>query len=289
MTFAEKLLRLRRREGLSQEALADALGVSRQAVSRWEQGTALPDGAKLLPCAKYFGVSVDWLLDEARGWEDQAEQPSAGAPASGDRKWYLAGGIVTGAGALGLVVMGILSAVFPAVVSEAPIGADWVHVYTGLAGFLKLHSVEWLFALWAAAALAGLWLLAQPALRRREGVAARFSRRYAAGVAAALYGVGQTAWYVQLGKTRDLPLLALFLAAAAYCAVRLFLCFGGEADPGRRRAGRIVALLYTAAQGVILLLTAEAGFGLAALVLHIGVHFLCVGVMTGWRPGGRKS
>ena len=164
-----------------------------------------------------------------------------------------------------------------------------MHVYTGLAGFLKLHSVEWLFALWAAAALAGLWLLAQPALRRREGVAARFSRRYAAGVAAALYGVGQTAWYVQLGKTRDLPLLALFLAAAAYCAVRLFLCFGGEADPGRRRAGRIVALLYTAAQGVILLLTAEAGFGLMALVFHIGVYFLCVGVMTGWRPGRRKS
>ena len=71
--------------------------------------------------------------------------------------------------------------------------------------------------------------------------------------------------------------------------MRLFLCFGGEADPGRRRAGRIVALLYTAAQGVILLLTAEAGFGLMALVLHVGVYFLCVGVMTGWRPGGRKS
>ena len=135
MTFAEKLLRLRRREGLSQEALADALGVSRQAVGRWEQGTALPDGAKLLPCARYFGVSADWLLDEARGWEDQTEQPSTEAPASGDRKWYLAGGIVTGAGVTGLVAMGILSAVFPAVVSEAPAGVDWVHVYTGLAGF----------------------------------------------------------------------------------------------------------------------------------------------------------
>lgn len=294
MTFGEKLTRLRKREGLSQEALAEKLGVSRQAVSRWEQSTALPDAAKLLPCARLFRVEVEWLLDDARGWEDQAQsaepaQETETRAAHGDRRWYIAGGIVTGAGALGLVVMGILSAAFPAVVSEAPIGADWVHVYTGLAGFLKLHGVEWLFTLWAAAALAGLWLLAQPALRRREKRDSRFSPWYAAGVAAALYGVGQTAWYVQQGRMRDLPLLALFLAAAVWCTARQFWRLGGEPDEARRRQERLLTLLYTAAQGVILLLTAEAGFGLAALVLHIGVYFLCVGVMTGWRPGGRKS
>ena len=294
MTFGEKLTRLRKREGLSQEALAERLGVSRQAVCRWEQNTALPDAAKLLPCARLFRVEVEWLLDDARGWEDQAQsaepaQETETRAAHGDRRWYIAGGIVTGAGALGLVVMGILSAAFPGVVSEARIGADWVHVYTGLAGFLKLHGVEWLFTLWAAAALAGLWLLAQPALRRREKRDSRFSPWYAAGVAAALYGVGQTAWYVQQGRMRDLPLLALFLAAAVWCTARQFWRLGGEPDEARRRQERLLTLLYTAAQGVILLLTAEAGFGLAALVLHIGVYFLCVGVMTGWRPGGRKS
>ena len=281
MTFAEKLLRLRKREGLSQEALAEQLGVSRQAVSRWEQGTALPDGAKLLPCARIFGVSVDWLLDEALGWEDQPAQPDAEAPASRNRKWYLAGGLVTGAGVLGLVVMGILSALYPAVVSETPLGVDWVRVYTGVPAFLKLHGVEWLFALWAGTALAGLWLLAQPALRRREGIAQRFSLRYAAGIAVALYGCGQTAWYVQQGKTRDLPLAAIFLAAAIYCVIRLFLGFGREPDPHRRRAGHLVVLLYTAAQGIVLLLTAEAGFGLVALAVHVGVYFLCAGVLSG--------
>lgn len=294
MTFGEKLTRLRKREGLSQEALAERLGVSRQAVSRWEQSAALPDAAKLLPCARLFRVEVEWLLDDARGWEDQAQsaepaQETETRAAHGDRRWYIAGGIVTGAGALGLVVMGILSAVFPAVVSEAPIGADWVHVYTGLAGFLKLHSVEWLFALWAAVALAGLWLLAQPSIRKGNQKNSRFSPWYAAGVAAALYGVGQTAWYVQQGRVRDLPLLALFLAAAVWCTARQFWRLGGEPDEARRRQERILTLLYTAAQGVILLLTAEAGFGLMALVLHVGVYFLCVGVMTGWRPGGRKS
>ena len=294
MTFGEKLTRLRKREGLSQEALAEKLGVSRQAVSRWEQSAALPDAAKLLPCAKLFSVNVEWLLDDARNWEDQAQsaepaQETETRAAHGDRRWYIAGGIVTGAGALGLVVMGILSAVFPAVVSETPVGVEWVHVYTGLAGFLKLHGVEWLFALWAAVALAGLWLLAQPSIRRRELEGSRVSPWYAASVAVGLYGVGQTAWYVQLGRTRDLPLLALFLAAAAWCTVRQFWRLGGEPDVARRRRERILTLLYTAAQGVILLLTAEAGFGLVALVLHIGVYFLWVGVMTGWRPGRRKK
>ena len=295
MTFGEKLTRLRKREGLSQEALAEKLGVSRQAVSRWEQGTALPDAAKLLPCAKLFSVNVEWLLDDTRNWEDQARaletaaQGVAAPAAHGDRPWYIAGGIVTGAGALGLVAMGILSAVFPAVVSEAPAGVEWVHVYTGLTGFLKMHGEEWLFALWAAVGLAGLWLLAQPSIRKGNQKNSRFSPWYAAGIAVALYGVGQTAWYVQQGRMRDLPLLALFLAAAVWCTARQFWRLGGEPDEARRRRERILTLLYTAAQGVILLLTAEAGFGLAALVLHIGVYFLCVGVMTGWQPGGRKS
>ena len=61
MTFGEKLTGLRKREELSQEALAEQLGVSRQAVSRWEQGAALPDAAKLLPCARLFSVDVEWL------------------------------------------------------------------------------------------------------------------------------------------------------------------------------------------------------------------------------------
>ena len=285
MTFSEKLVRLRKRAGLSQESLAEALGVSRQAVSRWEQGTTLPDAAKLLPCARLFSVSVDWLLDDSQGWETQ--EPAPEAPAShGVWKWYLAGGIVTGAGALGLVGMGVLSAVYPAVFTEA--GMGWVHVYTGLSGFLKAHGVEWLFALWAAVALAGLWLLAQPSLRRRERTASCFSPHYAAGVAVGLYGCGQVAWYIQLGKTEDLPLLALCLAAAVWCAVRQFLRLGQEPDERRRRQERIIALLYTAAQGVVVPLTAEAGFGLAALAFHVGLYFLCVGVMTGRLLGRRK-
>ena len=265
MTFGEKLTGLRKREGLSQGALAEQLGVSRQAVSRWEQGAALPDAAKLLPCARLFSVDVEWLLDVDQDGEDRLSAAE-----------FL----------LGTERPAVLSAVCPVVVSEAPAGVEWVRIYTGLAGFLKAHGVEWLFALWAAVALAGLWLLAQPPIRRREQTASQFSSWYAAGVAVGLYGVGQTAWYVQLGKLRDLPVLALFLAAAVWCTVRQFWRLGGEPDETRRRQERIIALLYTVAQGVLLLLTAEAGFGLVALVLHIGVYFICAAAIT-WRRSGR--
>ena len=282
MTFAEKLMRLRKREGLSQEALAEALGVSRQAVSRWEQGTALPDAAKLLPCARLFHVSVEWLLDESQAWEDRTDTATKAAketePAA-QRDWigYLAGGIVTGVGVLGMVIMGILSSLYPVVLMESPACVSWTRVYTGLIAFLKEYVVEWLFALWAAAALAGLWLLAQPVLRR-ERFSVPFSAWYAAGTAAAVYGFGQTAWWVQQGKSGDLLLMAAFLAAAVFCVVQLFRGMQKEAE-GRRRLGRVAVLLYTAAQGIVCLLTAEAGIGLVGLVLHIGVYAICASTL----------
>lgn len=282
MTFAEKLMRLRKREGLSQEALAEGLGVSRQAVSRWEQGTALPDAAKLLPCARIFRVSVEWLLDENQGWEERAgtfSKPIEEREPAAQRNWvwYLAGGIVTGAGILGMVIMGILSSVYPVVLTESPAGVAWTRVYTGLIAFLKEYDMEWLFALWAAAALAGCWLLAQPILRR-EQFAVSFSPWYAAGVAAAVYGFGQTAWWVQQGKSGDLLLMAAFLSAAVFCVVQLFRGMQKETED-RRRQGWAVILLYTAAHGIICLLTAEAGIGLVGLVLHIGAYAICASTL----------
>ncbi len=60
--LAEKLSFLRYRAGLSQERVAEAAGVSRQAVQKWEQGTSTPDLAKLIALAKFFNVSTDYLL-----------------------------------------------------------------------------------------------------------------------------------------------------------------------------------------------------------------------------------
>lgn len=64
MDFSEKLTRLRRRQGLSQEQLADRLGVTRQSVSKWEGGAAMPELAKLIALSELFGVSVDDLVKD---------------------------------------------------------------------------------------------------------------------------------------------------------------------------------------------------------------------------------
>ena len=65
MTLAEKIQKLRKENGLSQDQLALELGVSRQSVSKWELGDSMPDIAKILQLADYFQVSTDYLLREA--------------------------------------------------------------------------------------------------------------------------------------------------------------------------------------------------------------------------------
>lgn len=62
MTFAEKLLYLRTENGYSQETLAGMLNVSRQAISKWELGTTLPETDKIIAIGELFGVSLDSLL-----------------------------------------------------------------------------------------------------------------------------------------------------------------------------------------------------------------------------------
>lgn len=74
MKLSEKIIRLRKGRGLSQEELAERLGVSRQAVSRWESGTALPDAGNLRQISRLFEVSADYLLDEER---ESPEGPAA--------------------------------------------------------------------------------------------------------------------------------------------------------------------------------------------------------------------
>ena len=85
MTLSEKILYCRKRCALSQEALAEKIGVSRQAISKWETGEAAPELSKLALLAKTFGVTADWLISEDNPPESAAQgasqkQPAAPAP-----------------------------------------------------------------------------------------------------------------------------------------------------------------------------------------------------------------
>lgn len=64
MKFCEKLQKLRKEKGYSQEQLADLLDVSRQSVSKWESGTTYPEMDKLLSLCKIFNVSLDDLTND---------------------------------------------------------------------------------------------------------------------------------------------------------------------------------------------------------------------------------
>ena len=64
MKLQEKIIMLRKNNGWSQEEFAEKMYVSRQAISRWENGTALPDAQNVLQLSKLFHVTTDYLLND---------------------------------------------------------------------------------------------------------------------------------------------------------------------------------------------------------------------------------
>lgn len=71
MILADKIIDLRKKNGWSQEELAEKLGVSRQAVSKWESAQAIPDLGRVLAMADLFSVTTDYLLRD----ENEAPDP----------------------------------------------------------------------------------------------------------------------------------------------------------------------------------------------------------------------
>ena len=75
MIFADKLIRLRKKSGWSQEELAEQMHVSRQAVSKWEGAQSVPDVEKIIMLSQLFGVTTDYLLKDEI--EDEPETAQA--------------------------------------------------------------------------------------------------------------------------------------------------------------------------------------------------------------------
>ena len=76
MNMADRIQYLRKTNGISQEELADKLGVSRQAVSKWESEQSLPDLGKIITMSDYFGVTTDYILKGIEPVADKEQKSS---------------------------------------------------------------------------------------------------------------------------------------------------------------------------------------------------------------------
>ncbi len=83
MKLSDKILALRKKEGMSQEDLAERLHVSRQAVSRWEMGSAQPEASNILQLSRLFGVTADYLLDDGQEVPATVTAPEGGKNRAG--------------------------------------------------------------------------------------------------------------------------------------------------------------------------------------------------------------
>lgn len=77
MTLGEKIQKLRKEGGLSQEELSDQLGVSRQAISKWERDSGYPETEKIIRMSRIFNVTLDYLFKEE---DAQSSEPANGEP-----------------------------------------------------------------------------------------------------------------------------------------------------------------------------------------------------------------
>ena len=107
MPLSERIVQLRKALGLSQEQLAEQVGVSRQSISKWETGQSAPELEKLVTLSKIFHVSIDELLGNAPA---AAEPPTCPTPVDGYiranllRRFFTLGWVTSLVGVLALIV-----------------------------------------------------------------------------------------------------------------------------------------------------------------------------------------
>ena len=133
MNLSEKILYCRKKAGHSQEALAEKLGVSRQAISKWETGESVPELSTLVLLARAFDVTTDWLLSESEPEPEtspESEIPAAPEAPAQSSNWVES---------------------IPGVIGRLIRRYGWLYgVYTALAGlgFIVIGAVAKLDVVW---------------------------------------------------------------------------------------------------------------------------------------------
>ena len=143
MTLGEKIYELRKRQGLSQEQLAEALDVSRQSISKWEGNVTYPEPDRLVTISEYFHVSLDYLMKaditeetlisaerDVINTTAEREAVSGARQESGKKQdTLLAGLTICIAAVIGLVFLGLITIFLPSTSDQ--IGASSIITMNG--------------------------------------------------------------------------------------------------------------------------------------------------------------
>ena len=116
--IAERIQNLRKRQGLSQEELAERIGVSRQAVSKWESGQSMPDVEKIILLSNCFETTTDYLLKGVKPTQE------------GDRRWNAV--VFATIGTL-VNIIGLVASIVMWMEWQTPLatGAGWILLLVG--------------------------------------------------------------------------------------------------------------------------------------------------------------
>ena len=162
---------------MTQEQLAEKIGVSRQALSKWESGDTLPDTINILSLSRLFGVTTDYLLND--DYESDSDLP---AVKESDRilndKWRrffctMIGVLLMLISALIVLGMAIYASVkdFSYYVGDGWSGTLWsegaFRGYHGLSAMLRLYNLTWLIWILIAVFAVGAGMVIIPLIKRR--------------------------------------------------------------------------------------------------------------------------
>lgn len=140
MNMGEKILRLRRARGWSQEELAEQLNVTRQAISRWESESSKPDADKITALCGIFGVSADYLLCTGTAVNASPMNQQTQLPQSADKS--ILHRMIIGITFISLSLVLFLVLVY---LSEAnPCSyTDLSGTYEGVLGYVLVRDLQW--------------------------------------------------------------------------------------------------------------------------------------------------
>lgn len=158
MGLAEKVQCLRKTKGMSQEQLAELLGVSRQSVSKWESGQSVPEVDKIVQMSEIFNVTTDYILKDTSICEDVVNLPKEGREGlNKSRGVVISGAICLGFSALSVFTMWILSKIYPApIVLFNEQTQRWL---VGFDNFLWVHGLNRFYRLCITIGIVGAVLL----------------------------------------------------------------------------------------------------------------------------------